>query len=116
MPSNFGFHVWAEKSVFIGENGNAFFGGDSSIRSTDIRVHRAGSQLKTLLFNQYRISCPGSLKNLFSKDYDKREAPPMINAINIDINLDINTILRLDEKEEEIVLEVTLTHKWKDDR
>ena len=40
----------------------------------------------------------------------------MLNAINIDINLDINTILRLDEKEEEIVLEVTLTHKWKDDR
>ena len=72
--------------------------------------------VKTLVFNHYSFLCPGSLKNLFSKDYDKREAPPMINAMNIDINLDINTILQLDEKDEEIVLEVTLTHKWKDDR
>ena len=40
----------------------------------------------------------------------------MTNAINIDINLDINSIPQLDEKDEEIMVEIKLTHKWKDDR
>ena len=48
MLNNFCFHVYAQKSLFIGENVNAFF--DSLIllhsRSCDIRVDRAGSQLK----------------------------------------------------------------------
>ena len=69
-----------------------------------------------MAFILYGVLCPGALKNLFSHDYDKREAPPMTNAINIDINLDINSIPQLDEKDEEIMVEIKLTHKWKDDR
>jgi hypothetical protein len=49
MLNNFSFHVEAQKSLFIAENCNGFFF-DSSTSSTtlssDIRVHRAGSQLK----------------------------------------------------------------------
>ena len=41
--NNFCFHVYAQKSMFIVENINAFF---YITPSTDIRVHRAGSQLK----------------------------------------------------------------------
>ena len=44
MLNNFCFHVYAQKSLFVGENGNAFF--DILTRPCDIRVHRAGSQLK----------------------------------------------------------------------
>ena len=47
MLNNFCFHVYAQKSLIIGENGNDFFFDTIHTRSTDIRVHRAGSQLKT---------------------------------------------------------------------
>ena len=47
MLNNFCFHVYAQKSLFIGENGNDFFWTSSSSSSPpDITVHRAGSQLK----------------------------------------------------------------------
>ena len=47
MPTNFCFHVYAQKSLFIGENGNPFFYLTLHTRAPDISVHRAGSQLKT---------------------------------------------------------------------
>ena len=47
MLNNFRFHVYAQNSLFIGENGNGFFLDILSTRTTDIRVHRAGSQLKS---------------------------------------------------------------------
>ena len=43
MLNKFCFHLYAQKSLLIVENVNAFF--DITL-STDIRVHRAGSQLK----------------------------------------------------------------------
>ena len=52
MLNNFCFHVYGQKSLFIGENGNGFFLTklfiflDHSTLSSDITVHRAGSQLK----------------------------------------------------------------------
>ena len=48
MLNNFYFHLYAQKSLFIGENCNVFFLDSHSHHtlSTDIRVHRAGSQLK----------------------------------------------------------------------
>ena len=46
MLNKFCFHLYAQKSLFIGENCNAFFFDSSITRSIDIRVHRAGSQLK----------------------------------------------------------------------
>ena len=58
MLNNFCFHLYAQKSLFIAENCNAFFFDKTfhlcffwdhiSTRSIDIRVHRAGSQLKML--------------------------------------------------------------------
>ena len=48
MLNNFCFHVYAQKSLFIAENCNAL--------STDIRVHRAGSQLKRTPDSKYRIN------------------------------------------------------------
>ena len=47
MLNNFCFHVYAQKSLFIGENGNVFFF-DLITCPCDIRVHRAGSQLKSV--------------------------------------------------------------------
>ena len=49
MLNNFCFHVYAQKSLFIGENCNGFFYLllSSTTLSCDLRVHRAGSQLKT---------------------------------------------------------------------
>ena len=44
MLNNFCFHVYAQKSVFIGQNVNAFL---TASTPPDIIVHRAGSQLKT---------------------------------------------------------------------
>ena len=49
MLNNFCFHVYAENSLFIDENGNDFFDTHhhhDSTRACDFRVHRAGSQLK----------------------------------------------------------------------
>ena len=49
MLNNFCFHVYAQKSLFIVENVNAFFGTSTTSPyplSTDITVHRADSQLK----------------------------------------------------------------------
>ena len=49
MLNNFCFHVQAQKSLFRVENVNAFFLTSSSSAASaprDIRVHRAGSQLK----------------------------------------------------------------------
>ena len=40
MLNNFCFDVYAQKSMFIGENGNVFFG--TTAVAPDIRVHRAG--------------------------------------------------------------------------
>ena len=48
MLNNFCFHVYAQKSLFIGENDNDFFGNIHNIRACDIKVHRAGSQLKII--------------------------------------------------------------------
>ena len=46
MLNNFCFHVYAQKSLFIVENVNDFLDNISIINlSTNIRVHRAGSQL-----------------------------------------------------------------------
>ena len=44
MLNNFCFDVYAQKSMFIGENGNDFFGTTTAAHpwSPDIRVHRAG--------------------------------------------------------------------------
>ena len=46
MLNKFCFHLYAQKSLFIAENCNAFFLDSSITLSTDIRVSRAGSQLK----------------------------------------------------------------------
>ena len=48
QPINFCFHVYAQKSLFIGENVNVFNIYDLLLhtRACDIRVHRAGSQPK----------------------------------------------------------------------
>ena len=47
MLNNFCFHVYTQKSLFIGENGNVFFDiSSTTTRAPDIRDHRAGSQLK----------------------------------------------------------------------
>ena len=46
MLNNFCFHVYAQKSLFIVENCNVFFG--TSVSYHEFRVHRACSQLKTL--------------------------------------------------------------------
>ena len=48
MLINFCFHVYAQKSLFIGENGNVFLDVILSTLSCEFRVHRAGSQLKML--------------------------------------------------------------------
>ena len=53
MLNNFCFHVYAWKSLFIGENSNAFLFWDISLHHTlpcEFRVHRAGSQLKRDVF------------------------------------------------------------------
>ena len=47
MATNFCLHVYAQKSPFLGENGNEFFFDVIVTRATYISVHRAGSQLKT---------------------------------------------------------------------
>ena len=49
MLNNFCFHLYAPNSLFIAENCNAFFLDIVLLitLSSDIRVHRAGSQLKT---------------------------------------------------------------------
>ena len=44
--NNFCFHVYAQKSLFIAENCNAFFYISILTLSCEFRVHRAGSQLK----------------------------------------------------------------------
>ena len=49
MLNNFYFHVYAQKSLFIGENGNGVFFDILVLILTlsfDISIHRAGSQLK----------------------------------------------------------------------
>ena len=47
MLNKFRFHLYAQKSLFIGENCNGFFDILLIITlSCDLRVHRAGSQLK----------------------------------------------------------------------
>ena len=45
MLNNFCFHVYAQKSVFIGQIVNVFFFTSSSA-ACEFRGHRAGSQLK----------------------------------------------------------------------
>ena len=46
MLNNFCFHVYAQKSLFIGENANAFLDlSTSSTLSCEWTNHRAGSQL-----------------------------------------------------------------------
>ena len=48
MLNNFCFHVYAQNTLFIGENGNGFFDIlSSTTHAYDKRVHRAGSHLKT---------------------------------------------------------------------
>ena len=46
MLNNFCFHVYAQKSLFIVENGNEYFWTAAGPPSPELRVHRAGSQLK----------------------------------------------------------------------
>ena len=48
MLNNFCFHLYAENSLFIAENGNGFLDLLIHTLSSDIRVHRAGSQLKKM--------------------------------------------------------------------
>ena len=45
MLNNFCFHVYAQKSLIIGENYNDFFDSIISTLSCEFRVHRAGSQI-----------------------------------------------------------------------
>ena len=47
MLNNFCSHVYAQKSLFIGENGNVFFY-LLILTTRTISVHRAGSQLKII--------------------------------------------------------------------
>ena len=47
MLNNFCFHVYAQKSLFIGKNGTAFFYFDLLTHTRAKTVHRAGSQLIT---------------------------------------------------------------------
>ena len=56
MLNNFCFHVYAQKSLFIAENCNVFFYLSLLLTtlSPDIRVHRAGSQLKTIAIFGYK--------------------------------------------------------------
>ena len=51
MLNNFCFHVYAQKSLFIGENGNGFFLDTIITITRAITVHRAGSQLKSFILN-----------------------------------------------------------------
>ena len=54
MLNNFCLHVCAQNSLFIAENCNVFFDSSHSITlSPDIRVHRAGSQLK--MFKMFKM-------------------------------------------------------------
>ena len=58
MLNKFCFHLYAQKSLFIGENCNAFFWTSSSSSASapcDTWVHRAGSQLKTNRSNWFWI-------------------------------------------------------------
>ena len=96
MLNNFCFHVYAQKSLFIAENCNGFFltsmvffdktfhlrffGDQLSTLSTDIRVHRAGSQLKMLNHKkknprpkrkELRVQ-PSTPTSLFSSVFTKR--------------------------------------------
>ena len=48
MLNNFCFHVYAQKSLFIAENCNAFFYTFILTLSCEFRNHRAGSQLKII--------------------------------------------------------------------
>ena len=49
MLNNFCLHLYAQKSLFISENGNDFFDIVLIILSCDSRVHRAGRQLKIIM-------------------------------------------------------------------
>ena len=53
MLNKFCFHVYAQNSLFIGENCNGIFW-DLITLSCEFRSHRAGSQLKRLLFPKTR--------------------------------------------------------------
>ena len=46
MLNKFCFHLYAQKSLFIGENCNAFFNHHHTTLTCYFRCHRAGSQLK----------------------------------------------------------------------
>ena len=68
MLNNFCFHVYAQKSLGIGENDNEVF--FDSLDPVTFRVHRAGSQLKIRLEEGFtnrnvvkiKLSRPGCLK------------------------------------------------------
>ena len=59
-----------------------------------------------------------SLENLFPAGYDKRAAPPRPEAgpNMIKVNLEVLSIPHLNEKNEEIMVELRLTHRWMDER
>ena len=57
MLNKFCFHLYDQNSLFIGENCNAFFldlHHHHTTLSPDIRVHRAGSQLKIIAIVGYK--------------------------------------------------------------
>ena len=58
MLNNFCFHVYAQKSLSIGENDDAFFWTHIHHSTRARRAHRAGSQLKMLSSNiSTHIAC-----------------------------------------------------------
>ena len=72
MPNNFCFHVYAQKSLFMGEKGNAFFDIiiiSSTTRAWDIWVHWAGSQLKMGIILIYIDGSSG--KNVVNVELNK---------------------------------------------
>ena len=56
--------------------------------------------------------------SIIPADYDKRTAPPLVDGKpnEIKVTMDIFSIPNFDEKEEEIMLEVRVTHIWTDTR
>ena len=70
MLNNFCFHVYAQKSVFIGENGYGFF--FDSIITCAITVQRAGSQLKRQL-HSIMVFCLGiTMEQVYHNDANEQ--------------------------------------------
>ena len=97
MLNNFCFHVLAQKSLFKVENVNVFFDingffwqnfmDSSNTLSCDIRVHRAGSQLKNVWKSDKSWEPEKNLKiwKLKRRNGDKLKSSLYTGADHIDI-------------------------------